>query len=310
MTGELQIPLWEWWIVGYFFVGGIAGGAYFTSAIIELVGGPEDRPIARMGYYIAFPLAVVCALFLILDLGQPLRFWHMVVYSKTFLPWPVWDSPISVGAYALLFFGLFSFLSFLDALVETGRLPWAPLREKYSGTPRRIYAILGAISGFFLASYTGVLLATTHLPIWSTNPLLGALFLASGASTGMAAVALGLASSLRSEQGLTRDRLGRGWSRLKRADNVALIVEIVILVLFFALLGTAALPLLRGVSGILFIGGVLILGLVIPLALQFLGAGRNGVEISLGRTVLVSGLILLGGLIIRTVIVMGGQGLL
>ena len=134
MPAELQIPEWEWWIVFYFFFGGIAGGAYFTSAIIELVGRPEDRPIARMGYYIAFPLSVICAILLILDLGRPERFWHMIVYSKTLLPWPVWDLPISVGSYALLFFGLFSFLSFLDALVETGRLPWAPLRLKYKHT--------------------------------------------------------------------------------------------------------------------------------------------------------------------------------
>ena len=309
MTGELQVPLWEWWIIGYFFLGGIAGGAYFTSAIIELVGGPEDRPIARMGYYIAFPLALVCALFLTLDLGQPLRFWHMVVYSRTFLPWPVWDSPISVGAYAILLFGLFSFLSFLDALVETGRLPWAPLRQKYSGTPRMIYAVLGAVSGFFLASYTGVLLATTHLPVWSTNPLLGALFLASGASTGMAAVGLGLASSLRSEQALNRDRMGEGLTRLKQADNVALIVEIVLLVIFLALLGAAARPLLSGANGILLIGGVLILGLAIPLAIQA-RAGLGGIKNSTGMTVVVAVLILLGGLIMRTVIVLGGQGLL
>src|SRR5574341_1602325 len=129
MIGELQIPHWQWLIVMYFFVGGIAGGAYFTSAIIELVGGPEDRPIARMGYIIAFPLALLCAALLILDLGRPERFWHMILYRKTFLPWPVWNSPISVGAYALLLFSLFSFLSFLDLLVETGRLPWAPLRD-------------------------------------------------------------------------------------------------------------------------------------------------------------------------------------
>jgi formate-dependent nitrite reductase membrane component NrfD len=301
MPVQLQIPEWEWWIVWYFFLGGIAGGAYFTSAIIELVGGPQDRPIARMGYYIAFPLAVVCGLLLTLDLGRPASFWHMLVYSRTFLPWPVWDSPISVGAYALLVFGLFSFLSFVDALVEAGRLPWAPLREKYSGVPRKIYSLLGALSGFFLASYTGVLLATTHLPAWSTNPLLGALFLASGASTGMAAVGLGLA--------LNRDWIGEGWARLKQADNVALIVEIVLLVLFLALLGAAALPLLNGVSGILLIGGVLILGLAIPLALQF-RAGFRHIRTSTSPTVLVSALILLGGLIMRMVIVMGGQGLL
>jgi formate-dependent nitrite reductase membrane component NrfD len=309
MVGQLQIPMWEWWIVGYFFLGGIAGGAYFTSAVIELVGQPEDRPIARMGYYIAFPLALLSGLFLTLDLGLPLRFWHMLVYSRTLLPWPVWDSPISVGAYALLFFGLFSFLSFVDALVETGRLPWAPLREKYSGTPRKIYAVLGALSGFFLASYTGVLLATTHLPAWSTNPLLGALFLASGASTGMAAVSLGLA--------LNRSRVGEGLVDLKQADNVALIVEIVLLALFLALLGAAARPLLSGVSGILLIGGVLVLGLAIPLAMQFRSGFRrvesrseSYLATSTRLTVLVSLLILIGGLIMRTVIVMGGQGLL
>ncbi|HLF24868.1 MAG TPA: NrfD/PsrC family molybdoenzyme membrane anchor subunit [Anaerolineae bacterium] len=301
MPTELQSPLWEWWIVLYFFVGGIAGGAYFTAAVIELVGRPEDRPIARMGYYIAFPLALLSGLFLILDLGAPERFWHMIVYSRTFLPWPKWDSPISVGAYALLFFGVFSFLSFLDALVETGRLKRAPFRLKYNSTPRMIYSILGGLVGFFLASYTGVLLAHTHLPVWADTPLLGALFVASGASTGMAAIALGLA--------LTKVDVGQSWARLKQADNMAIILEIVLLVVLLALLGAAAGPILNGVNGILLIGGVLILGLIIPLALQF-RAGFQGMKTTTRLTLLTAILILIGGLIMRTVIVMGGQELL
>jgi formate-dependent nitrite reductase membrane component NrfD len=301
MPDPLQIPQWEWWIVFYFFFGGIAGGAYFTSTMIELVGGPEDRPIARMGYYIAFPLAVICGILLILDLGQPERFWHMLVYSKSLSPWPVWDSPISVGSYALLFFSLFAFLSFIDALIETGRLPWAPLREKYSGTPRLIYSVIGAIFGFFLASYTGVLLATTHIPAWATNPLLGALFLASGASTGMAAIALGLI--------LSRADVGAAWAKLKQADNVALILEIVLLIAFVALLGAAASFLLSGLNGILLIGGVLIIGLIVPLVMQF-RSGFQGVKSPANITLLVAILILVGGFLMRTVIVMGGQGLL
>lgn len=301
MDYELQIPLWEWWIVFYFFFGGIAGGAYFTSAIIELVGSPEDRPIARMGYYIAFPLAVICGILLILDLGRPERFWHMIVYSETFLPMPKWDSPMSVGSYALLFFSLFSFLSFVDALIETGRLPWAPLREKYSGMPRLIYSIIGALFGFFLASYTGVLLATTHLPAWANNPLLGALFLASGASTGMAAIALGLI--------LSRVDIGASWAKLKQADNVALILELILLIAFVALLGAAATLLLSGLSGILLIGGVIILGLILPLVLQF-RSGFQGIKSPLNITLLTAILILVGGFIMRMVVVLGGQGLL
>jgi formate-dependent nitrite reductase membrane component NrfD len=297
----LQIPLWEWWVVFYFFFGGIAGGAYFTSAMIELVGRPEDRPIARMGYFIAFPLALVCAVLLIVDLGRPERFWHMIVYSRTLTPWPKWDSPISVGSYALLFFGLFSFLSFVDALIETGRLPWAPLREKYSGTPRLIYSIIGAFFGFFLASYTGVLLATTHLPTWANNPLLGALFIASGASTGMAAIALGLL--------LTKTDTGLSMARLKQADNVALVLELVLLVAFLALLGAAASVYLTGLNAIVLIVGVVIVGLLLPLALEF-QAGYRGIKSPVNMTLLVAALILVGGFLMRTVIVMGGQGLL
>lgn len=296
MLGETQAPLWEWWIVLYFFAGGIAGGAYFTSALIELFGRPEDRPIARMGYYIAFPLSIVCAIALIADLGRIERFWHMVVYSKTFVPWPKWDSPISVGAYALLFFGLFCFLSFLDALVETGRLRWAPLRLKYNSVPRRIYAVIGGLFGFFLASYTGVLLATTHIPVWSTNPLLGALFLASAASTGMAAVALGLI--------LSRHKADESLARLKQADNFAIILEIILLAAFLILLGTASQTILSGVNGLLLIGGTVIIGLIIPLAIQFLGKKAPNL------TAIAAVLVLLGGLAMRTVIVMGGQGLL
>src|SRR5574341_477282 len=301
MPGELPPPLWEWWIVVYFFVGGIAGGAYFTSAIVELVGRPEDRPIARMGYYIAVPLSLVCAVALIADLGQPLRFWHMIVYSKTLLPWPKWDSPISVGAYALLFFGGFSLLSFLDVLVETGRLPWAPLREKYSGTPRMIYSVPGGLNAFFLASYTGVLLAHTHLPVWADTPLLGALFVASGASTGMATIALGLA--------LSKIDVGESWAKLKQADNLAMIIEVVLLVVLLVWLGSAAAPLLSGLNAVLLIGGVVVVGLIVPLALQF-RAGFQAAKSGVNLTLVTSLLVLLGGFIMRTVIVMGSQGLM
>ena len=303
MPTELQIPHWEWWIVLYFFFGGIAGGAYFTAAIIELVGGPEDRPIARMGYYIAFPLSVICAILLILDLGRPERFWHMILYSKSLLPSPKWDSPISVGSYALLFFSVFAFLSFVDALIETGRLPGREVREKYTTSRplRMIYGIIGSFFGFFLAAYTGVLLTTTHLPVWATNPLLGALFLASGASTGMAAIALGLI--------LSKTDVGASWAKLKQADNVALILEIVLLIAFVALLGTAAGFLLRGLSGILLIGGVFIIGLLVPLVIQF-RSGFQGIKSPANMTLLVAILILVGGFLMRTVIVMGGQGLL
>src|SRR6266851_5611793 len=121
-------PEWGWWIILYFFLGGIAAGAYFMATLIELFGHESDRELARAGYWIAFPLVILCGLFLTVDLHRPERFWHMlfkseVVHQSLSEGWPgstqswrtmshalilkYW-SPMSVGALALLIFGLCS----------------------------------------------------------------------------------------------------------------------------------------------------------------------------------------------------------
>ena len=61
-------PEWRWLIVAYVFLGGIAGGAYCSAALFDLVGDPRDRPLARLGYLVAFPCTAVCGLLLIFDL--------------------------------------------------------------------------------------------------------------------------------------------------------------------------------------------------------------------------------------------------
>jgi formate-dependent nitrite reductase membrane component NrfD len=52
------------------------------------------------------------------------------------------------------------------------------------------FAVLRAGVGFFVAAYTGVLLAASNQPLWSDTRLLGALFLASAATTGTALMLL------------------------------------------------------------------------------------------------------------------------
>ena len=120
-------PHWRWLIVFYFFLGGIAGGAYLIAALLDLFGRPGDRPLARLGYLVAFPLTVICGILLVLDLTRPLRFWHMLLASETLTPMLKWWSPMSVGAWALLAFGAFTLLSFLAVLADDGRLRWRSL---------------------------------------------------------------------------------------------------------------------------------------------------------------------------------------
>src|SRR5262249_51828529 len=119
-----------------------------------------------------------------LDEGWPLSGsgWLLMLQSPMLKHW----SPMSIGAWALAVFGLFSFLSFLGTLWPQGRLSRL-LHRKGVGP---VFGLLGSAVGFFIASYTGVLLTATNQPLWSQSEWLGALFLASSASTGTAAVLL------------------------------------------------------------------------------------------------------------------------
>src|SRR5262249_3486416 len=75
-------PEWHWFIIFYFFLGGIAAGAYFTATLVDLVGDESERELSRVGYWIALPLVLLCGLFLTLDLNKPERFWHMLFKSE------------------------------------------------------------------------------------------------------------------------------------------------------------------------------------------------------------------------------------
>src|SRR5438132_1017547 len=92
-------PHWTWFIIPYFFVGGLAGGAYFLAALLEWFGRPDDRPVIRTGYRVAAVGAILSGLLLTIDLGRPLRFWHMLFQSANFpaILFQSW-SPTSFGA--------------------------------------------------------------------------------------------------------------------------------------------------------------------------------------------------------------------
>ena len=99
----VQPPNWEVWITLYFFLAGIAGGSYTLATMLRLWGSPRDEATARIAFTWAFPIAVVCGILLTIDLGKPLRFWHMMINTTpgsvglNFKPW----SPISLGTWAL-----------------------------------------------------------------------------------------------------------------------------------------------------------------------------------------------------------------
>jgi formate-dependent nitrite reductase membrane component NrfD len=188
-------PEWTWYILGYFFLAGIAGGSYFLAAFLRHWGTPADEPAARLGFYAALPPVLIAPILLTLDLTEPLRFWHMLVnttpgdFGLNFNS----GTPMSVGVWGLLVASVFALVSFLDTLVRDGKLrhPLARrLSALFAGGVGKVWDVAGAAVFLFIAAYTGVLLAVSNQPIWSDTWALGGLFLASGLSGSVALLLL------------------------------------------------------------------------------------------------------------------------
>ena len=214
-------PDWGWLIALYFFFGGLAGGCYFLAVLIDIFGRPEDRPLARLGYYISLPCLLISAVLLTVDLTRPERFWHMLLENNTLQPMFKYWSPMSVGSWALLIFGFFSLVGFLGALTESGRVRWLETRTlRPPGSVGTVLAVIGGLFGLFVAGYTGVLLAVTNRPIWSDTPFLGMLFVVSAAS---------ISASLMILLGLRTRSSGLGIENLHRLDAWVIALEIIVL---------------------------------------------------------------------------------
>ncbi len=285
-------PGFGWLIILYFFIGGIAGGALLLAGLMRLLGTAADRPYIRIASLLALGGSVISGLLLILDLSQPLRFWHMMIQNNTGRPMFKSWSPMSDGVWILLLFGLFSFLAALDALAESDSPRFRVLeRLRFLGRPpfSTISAIGGIIFGLGLAGYTGVLLAVTNRPLWADSSWLGILFLFSAVSTSMAALLL-ISHWRRVELPSTND-----W--LSRFDNVALILELLAMVCFLISLGGAIRALLNA-WGVVLLLGVIVAGIVVPLVLQ-----RRPSH----SVVLPAALVLAGGFMLRMVIMLSSE---
>ena len=215
-------PEWLWYILFYFFFAGIAGGSYAIGTMLRLSGDPRDEPAARIAFLIAGPATAICPILLTVDLNvSAIRFWHMLINvtpGDTGLNFKYW-SPMSVGVWALLIFGFFAAVSFVDA--------WKPFLP---AAVNRVFNVLGAIVAIYIASYTGVLLSVSNQPVWSDTWALGGLFLASGLCGSAALLAL-----------LIRNRPDASYSlgRLHQADGYFAVLELALLLIFFVTIGAA-----------------------------------------------------------------------
>ncbi|HEV2125096.1 MAG TPA: NrfD/PsrC family molybdoenzyme membrane anchor subunit, partial [Chloroflexota bacterium] len=234
----LQQPAWHHEVAAYFYLGGISSGAFILGTLADL-SGPKWRPLAETAHLVAFAAMVPCAPLLIADLGMPSRFYHML---RIFKP----SSPMNLGSWTLVVHSGFSTLLAAQVLAEWGRLPIFGAFARH--LPSRILGAAGLLSGMTLGGYTGVLVGTTSVPVWSTSPMLGGLFMASAIATGTSAVSM---ASILSSRDTLADR-----SALGSISLVAGASEMCLMGGYLATSGKAATPLLKGLDGALLLGAV------------------------------------------------------
>jgi hypothetical protein len=143
----------------YFFIGGTAG----MSAVLALGGLVSSQPFefVRAALAVSVAGALISPCLLIWDLGRPSRFLNMLRVFK-------WRSAMSMGVWTLVAFSGFATVALLVAETSAMRGP--------SASPDSSHHLLllvlscgAALTGALLATYTGVLLGATVIPVWSSH---------------------------------------------------------------------------------------------------------------------------------------------
>jgi hypothetical protein len=141
----IKAPVWTWEVPAYFFTGGLTGASATLGLGAQLA---SNERLARSAWSMSMAGVAVSPVLLISDLGRPARFLNMLRMFKL-------TSPMSVGSWVL---------------AGTGATVTVAGARTLVGRPRALGAVgaalAGAVLGPVLATYTGVLLADTAIPVW------------------------------------------------------------------------------------------------------------------------------------------------
>jgi len=246
-TTVTKVPGWHGIIAWDALLNGMAMGLFLAAAISELAAPAIFMHVAKIAYSVALVLLLVDLGLLVLDLGDPLRFHHMLRVLKL-------GSPMSVGTWCLTIFSLpLTAAAGLSVLSLLGwDFKWA----------RIIAVVMGLLPGFGSAAYKGVLLSTNAQPGWKDARWLGGYLTNSALLMGCGEL---LVLSALMQQ-------GQAISILRTAFIVMLMVNVVPLGLLLANLQPTHARLYTRMQQRR-AGGLIVVATVIPLSLMLLNGG-------------------------------------
>ena len=301
------LTLWiDLWAVG------IASSSFIAAFIINKMSGGRQEKLFRLSVFSGMVFGITSVILLLSHLGHVEWFWHMFINIRP-------SSVLSLGGWILT--GWLTVAGIMSVLWIAANL-FKGLKS-FSLKVNGFISWVGLILSFLLITYGGVLIATSNQPLWASTLMLPPLFIASAVATGLAWLVL--ASFIanwanRAIPGLMKVLFDSSdWQidstmthGLVRALVVALIIETAVLAGFMAWLGAAAPEafslLVSGDLAVYFWAGLVGIGIVLPFFLLLYnwsrGVGRTG-AVAVAATS--SFLTVAGGLILRAVILIGGQ---
>src|SRR5438034_5609479 len=146
-----KAPRWHTLVVFDILLNNLATGLFLVAAVGELIAPATFRSLATRAYPVALALLLADLACLLLDLGDPLRFHHML---RVFKP----TSPMSLGTWCLTAFSLPLTVAAAISLLPAG---WITLEWV-----RRLAVVIGLLPALGSAVYKGVLLSTNAQPAW------------------------------------------------------------------------------------------------------------------------------------------------
>jgi len=290
-----SLEVWHFPISLYLFLGGMAAGIIFFASLFTILRKEKEVPTTvKSGMIVAVVAISIGLVALLYDLTHLLYVWQLYMTVRI-------ESPMSWGAWVLLIVTILSFLWVFSYSTEMfpkwdWKFDFLKKFQAYLIRNRRTIAMILLPLSVILGIYTGILLSAFNArPLWNTS-ILGPLFLASGLSTGAAAIIL-----------FSKNHFER---RLMSKIDLALIFLELGLIIHFLMsmyAGSAvqleALDLLVGGEfTVMFFVFVVILGLIFPAILE--GIELMGYKVPV---IIPALLILMGGLIFRMVMVEAGQ---
>ena len=290
----------------YLFLGGLAGGTLLVAALADLLSRRQERYelLSRVSTYITIPIILIGGLLLTFHLARPERGFLFPFYMRNYRSW------LTLGGFVV---GAFVAVTFAYAVTWYFQL---------SRKLRMALAVMSIPVGALMSLYTGLLLAGAwtipggfwFVPLWAKD-YIPVLFLLSGISTGLAAC--GLTALIAERMRLPRFKgIGETAATLSLVDIAAILLEVgwiyVLLSAFAA--GTlgqklAYQLLTSGALWVWFWWGFVAVGLALPILAS---VAEMVYEKTLHRRVewllyAKFTLVLIGGLVLRYVIVWGGD---